>query len=230
MFKRLFTLSLGLGLLWASTASAQFSQRVITNDADALLPGAVSYTHAVDLNTDDGGAVINGVTFGEGAAVGSNYTLAGDATGNFQGFDSPADPGAGGAGLEDLLEDFFFELDPAPPIESLTLTGLSSGVVYRTTFINAAFGGPGGRVNQITADDPSASTIAFDQNFAPLNALDYTYTLAPGDTDITFTFNGSAAQASFHQYGFANAVVPEPASLGLLGFSALGLLARRRKA
>src|SRR3712207_8137669 len=58
-------------------------------------------------------------------------------------------------------EIYTLSLHDALPI--LTLNGLTAGAQYRTTFINAAFGGPGGRVQAIQADAP-ASSMTFDQD------------------------------------------------------------------
>ena len=216
--------ALAVALFGSSTAFAQFSYRTVTNDADALLPGAGTYTHAVDLNSDDGGAVINGVTFTAGAASGTGYTLTGT-DGAFQGHNSAA---ADASGLDDLLDDFFFMTQPGAQDEVLTLTGLTPGVTYRTTFLNSGFGGP--RNQTVSADNTAVpTTFSFDQDAAPLSALDYVFTLPAGDTDIRFTFDATGGVASFHQYGFANAVIPEPASLGLIGLPGAALLRGRRR-
>src|SRR5687767_5150177 len=88
--------------LVASTASAAgvFSTRAVTGDADSQISAAKTYTHAVDLNSDDGGALINGVTFIAGTQTGANYSL----TGVNSLFQNDGTNVTGGLG--DLLDDF----------------------------------------------------------------------------------------------------------------------------
>ncbi len=202
-----------------------FSSRLFTGDADSGVSSTKTYTHAVDLATDDGGSVINGVTFVAGALVGSNYTLTTPNTGTFQ--NSSGNVTGGSA---DLVEDFFFLSGSSSGVEVLTLTGLTVGERYITTFYNEAFGGP--RVQNITTSD-GGSILGFDQDFSGTNngnLLQYDYVATA--TSISFTFDSVTDNASFHQYGFSNEVVPvpEPATLGMLALGGLAFLRRRRVA
>ena len=200
----------------------------IPDDASSGISPAITYTHTIDLNSDDGGAVINGVTFTAGGATGANYTLT-NAGSTFQNHNSPAPDGSG---MDDLLDDFFFGAGGGPPVtSSLTLTGLTPGVPYR---FRAYVGGFGGNTQDFSADDTTPATTIADVprnggTDAVATSLNYTYTLAAGDTDLTITFDPDSDGDTFHWYGFSNEIVPEPTALGLIGIGAVGLLARKRR-
>ena len=203
------------------------------DDATSGVSPDLTYTHLADLTSDDGGAVINGVTFpaatnagaGGGGTV-STFNLTAPSV--FQNFNSPAPDGGG---LDDLLDDFYHSGGIGNGSASLTLTGLTPGVPYR---LRLYVGGFGGNLQTFTADDTSPATT-----FAgiPRNAgsdvlpgsIDYTYTLGPGDTDFVMMTTPATANDSFHWYGFSNEVVPEPTSLSLAAGAAAGLLVRRRR-
>src|SRR5688572_32774367 len=95
-------------------------------DASSGISLSKTYTHLVDWGTDDGGAIVNGVVFTEGAVVGSNYTLSG--TNNiFR--NNPSNNYDPASGMFDLHDDFFFTGNQ-PPLQTLTLTGLTGGTSY----------------------------------------------------------------------------------------------------
>jgi hypothetical protein len=127
-----------------------------------------------------------------------------------------------------VLNDFYWRNTfQAPADQTLTLTGLTPGTPYVTTFFNA--GWEIGRVRTVTVSASDGGSITFDQNFAGYtrpNVLRYAF-VAPGDS-ITYTFRPADPQNGFHQYGFTNEVVPEPGGLALVG-AAVPLLTRRQR-
>ncbi|MGI8605391.1 MAG: PEP-CTERM sorting domain-containing protein [Verrucomicrobiales bacterium] len=193
-------------------------------DASSGISASKIYTHAVDWATDDGGAVVNGVTLGEGSAVGSNYTLTGT---NFVFQNNPSNTFDSASGMFDLNDDFLFTGQQSP-IQTLTLSGLTGGTPYiMTTYLSQGWNG----AQQIlSADDPGFTTLTTDRG-EPGNPkmISYSYMLDPGDTDVVFTFDAVNDADGFHHYAFTNEVVPEPMGLGLLAMGAIGLVARRRR-
>ena len=239
-FRQVFALGIGL-LAWAGGAAyaGTFGSDPFNPADDTTTSVSTSkvYTHAFDVNSNDGGAVINGVTFdaggvaagpysGTGGAPGSgggSYTLANAAT-DFQNNGNPS--GAEPSGTLDLLEDFFFSGgggggDPAG-VQTLTLTGLTPGANYVTSFFVDGFNG----ASQIITASDDGTSITTDRG----GDREITYSfVAPAGGSIAYTFDAVNNTDAFHHYGFSNQLVPEPAALGLLVLGGLGLLARRRR-
>lgn len=231
------TKSLTSGLIILALASfahggTWLEEFLITSPADAAdassgISTSKIYTHAVDWATDDGGAVVNGVVFGEGGTFGSNYTL--DGTNNvFQ--NNPANSFHGASGMFDLNDDFFFT-GPGAPNQILTLTGLTGGQTY--TISHYLSQGWAGAIQDLDGDDDGFGFEVYSTDRGDASApkvIRYTYTQAPDDTDFQMTFVAQDGANGFHHYSFTNEVIPEPGSAALLGLGALSLLARRRRA
>ena len=229
----------GIGLLSllvagrGADAAGTFTFAPVTGDADSGISAAKTYTHAVDFGGPDQrfgvdpGTVVNGVTFHIGGPTGPNYS----STGFTQYWGSPYTTNSVPAGpntLDDLLADFYHASTlEGTGDETLTLTGLTPGTQYATTFYNAGWDMARTRIATVSASD--GGTTTFDQNFsgeANPSVLRYTFTAA--EPTITYTFDAANNLASFHQTAFTNEVVPEPTSAAAL-IAAAGLAALRRR-
>ena len=216
-------------------AAGTFAFAPVTGDADSGISAAKTYTHAVDFgaggnsggfpNLVDTGTTVNGVTFHIGGPSGPGYTSTGLL--NYIGtspWTTSVPPGENTLG--DLLNDFYWRNAFAD--QTVTLTGLTPGTPYVTTFYNAGWEAGARRVVTVTASDGGSTT--FDQNFtghARPNVLRYAFVAA--GPSVTYTFTPADARNGFHQYGFTNEVVPEPAALSAAGLAAVLLLRRRRR-
>lgn len=217
-------------------AAGTFAFRPVTGDADSGISAARTYTHAVDFgaggnsggfpNLVDTGTTVNGVPFHIGGPTGPGYTSTGLV--NYIGtspWTTSVPPGENTLG--DLLNDFYWRNAP-PADQTLTLTGLTPGTAYVTTFYNAGWEPGADRTVTVTTSDGGSFT--FDQNFtghARPNVLRYAF-VAPGET-ITYAFTPRDARWGFHQYAFTNEVVPEPGALSVILLGP-ALLLRRRQA
>lgn len=212
---------------------------VISTDADTGLSSANTFTHRLDFIADGTAATINGVAFTAAGASGANWAstnIPGSITEAQFNLGGAGTGAAAGSGLHKLLTDFYYNsgLNAAGQAETITLRGLTNGTQYRlrmfyrqwdaneanTRFTNITFNegiGTGSiRVNQ---DESEAARM-----------LIYDYTAGPNGTlVVSFAEGSNTPLASWHQYGLSNEVIPEPATLGLLGIAAAALLVRRRR-
>jgi len=181
--------------------AGDFFFRTFSSDADSTINPALQYTSRADF-AGDGTRTVNGVQFTDTQVVGTNYALVGaDAT--FTGFANTVTGSASG-----LVSDFVYGSTVPGPEQgnaSLTLTGLTPGQKYVTTWYNVGFGNIGGRNITITASDTNRS-IFFDENFSGPgagNILRYAFTATT--PTITYTFDADGNTDSFHHYAFSNA-------------------------
>jgi hypothetical protein len=215
-------------------AAGTFAVSAITGDADSGISTAKTYTHAVDIAGPPGfpgsdpGTVINGVPFTIGSTSGPNYSTTGFT--NLFNFHLPNNSlPAGDNTLSDLLEEFYHSSNGVGTgVQTLTLTGLTPGTDYTTTFYNAGFGLVNAPTRVVTVTTSDGTAFTFDENLTGEgNPGVLRYTFRASDPAITYTFTPATVN-TFHLYGFTNEVVPEPAGLGVLAMG--GLLALRRRA
>jgi hypothetical protein len=242
MINRLSTGALvaSLALLAARAGAAGiFTFAPITGDADSGISPAKTYTHAVDFgaggnsggfpNIVDPATTVNGVPFTIGGMQGTNYGTTGlNAYVGTNPWTSAVPNGDNSVG--DLLNDFYWRNTPvAPADQTLTLTGLTPGTAYITTFYSA--GWQPGVLRTVTVNASDGGSVTLNQDFTGYtkpNVLRYTF-VAPGPS-ITYTFTPANPQNGFHQYAFTNEVaVPEPGGLCAGGLAGLLVLARRRR-
>ena len=204
------------GSAWEFTTGAF----VINNFADGSdaatgIGATTSYTHLVDILKDDADtAVINGVPFANTLA---DYTLVGP-TNDYTEVNlmNGADPGSG---MRHLLNHFRY----GGTSQALTISGLTPGKTYRLRIYVSGWNGP---AQTFSFDDTTPATVVsgIDRGAGQAlpSSLDYTYTLGPGDTELTVTVT-QQGDGSMHWYGFSNEEVgvtlPPPLRIMCLGDS-----------
>ncbi len=197
----------------------RFSVHRWTGDHDSGISTSKTYTHSgkfIAEGTDgqpfDAG---NGVFFERDTnRAGTNWTLTG-APSAF-GTGNPVNVAGGGS---NLVRGFFYgDTDTVHPV--LTLTGLTPGTKYVTTFYTVGFGGAGGRFVDITPSDNPGSPTRVDQNGADSgNGQLFKYTFTATDTQMSYTFDAFSTGDSWHHYAFSNEIAlpfeltPDPASM-----------------
>jgi hypothetical protein len=222
-------LVLALFATTAAPAAGIFTLKPITGDADSGISTAKTYTHAVDFGggtLPDTSTTINGVPFFVGGPSGPDYSSSGLALTFGSVFPINSSP-VGPNTLYDLFEDFYYSVPAGPPVdETLTLTGLTPGTPYVTTFYNVGF--DASRTRVVTVSTSDGGSFTFDQNGAGAgNPTLLRYAFTASEPSMTYRFH-PATSDPFHQYGFTNEVVPEPgAMVGLLGTLAPALRRRR---
>ena len=189
--------------VWPLSMVGSFSGHAWTSDADSDISADKVYTHKVNFGpggTD--GAMVNagnGVSFeNDTNRSGANWSLA-NVPNNFTGHTPPI------TGDSLALAQAFYFGENAGFCPVLTLTGLTPGTRYVTTFYTTAFGGAGARFCNIIAGDNPYNTTRIDEN-APVDRngwlIKYTYT-APS-SEMTFTFAAENPANSWHHYAFSN--------------------------
>jgi hypothetical protein len=200
--RRLRRLVLGTGiattLSTVSVLAGDFTMTLLTGDADSGINSGLSYTAVADF-FGSGTRTANGVSFSDTGLTGTNYSL------------TLANPGSAGSGsnvtgvVGDLVSDFFH--GNGSPTASLTLSGLTIGTNYVTTWYNRTWGDnqSTGRVVDIT---PSDTGIPFRINQDSTRNGDGTvirYAFTANATTMTYNFN-AVNLAAFHHYAMTNAV------------------------
>jgi hypothetical protein len=166
---------------------------------------------------------------------------------------------SGAAGDSDLFRDFVFAGSSGSNVQStnliqLTITGLTPSSAYKVA--TYSYDSSGGHTTNWTATAPttnSGGTVGYDPDpadtfVAPSDEQSITWVAGTTPAEAVFTLTSSASGSvslwafggtgvtgnnnadTTYLDGFQIASVPEPASLGLIGLSSLGLLSRRRKA
>jgi len=190
-----------------------FTAHSWTSDGDSGISSTKTYTHSGKFSAGgtDGDPFYAGNGFyfeGDTNYSGTNWTLTGT-TGVF----GPTNGANISGDSRNLALGFFYgDSDNIHPV--LTLTGLTEGTKYITTFYAVGFGGPRdpdnidvapGRVVHITASDNPMSPTSLDQNIAGgSNGQMFKYTFTATSTEISFEFDADITGHSWHHYAFSN--------------------------
>ncbi|MDB6070523.1 MAG: motif protein [Verrucomicrobiales bacterium] len=184
-------------------AAGDFTTTAITGDADSGISADKAYTVAVDV-FGTGNVRINDAVFTGSGGGGNPGTNAYATSGLNNGFTGFANPVSGNTGA--MISNFLYNGNPA----TYTLNNLRVGETYTTTFFNAAFGGPGGRIHNVTTSDGGVLNN-YDQNGQPGSTLKYTFTAA--SNSLTFSMTPAVPADTWHHYAFSNEVVKQKALL-----------------
>ena len=199
--RMLVAIAIALSLVVTANAAGVFATTEFTGDSDCGVASSIQYTHAVNIGGS--GIRVNGVDFiGTSGAnpSGSNFSTSGFA--NQYGT-------AWGAPVTGAIQTVCNYFNYNGTVQTLTLTGLTAGQDYKTTFYNCGWGGVGGRYCFIWSDENNDGVeeayIDFDENYAAASLLTYAFT-AESDT-VKFTIEPYNTANTFHLYGFSNELV-----------------------
>jgi PEP-CTERM motif len=202
----------------------------LQTDADTQISSSKNYTHLLDFGSAATTAVINGVTFIKAGTTGPGFTYA-STSGTRDVHPGNANTGVDpGTGINTLLTDMIYNGGNTPGgTATLTLTGLTPGAQYDTRVYYRQWGaGDRSATFNFDGDSLAPAQITVDED-AVNDAFMLSYRFTADANQVAISLAQANNNQSWHFYGVTNEVVPEPASVGLLGMGALGLLARRRR-
>jgi hypothetical protein len=185
-------------LAGGSARAGDFTMTLLSGDADSGIQSGLSYTAVADF-VGPGTRVVNGVSFNETGLTGTNYAL------------TLANPGTAAAGsnvtggVGDVVSEFFH--GNGSPTASLTLSGLTVGTQYVTTWYNRTWGDnqSTGRVVNITPSDTGTPFRINQDSTRNGDGTVIRYAFTATATSITYDFN-AVNLAAFHHYAMTNAV------------------------
>ncbi|MGC4033587.1 MAG: SdrD B-like domain-containing protein [Tepidisphaeraceae bacterium] len=178
--------------------------RQFAGDIDSTISTVKTYTHLIDFgNTDN--ITVNGQTFtGASKPAGDNYQLVSVNPTTKETVDPVLFTGFGNnvqGNLNSAVSNFYYS---STGVEQLTLSGLTPGQLYTTTFYGAGYAA-GQRTQTIT--DSLGGSVVLDENaFGSGNGILFTRTFMATSDSIVYTFTGTNLGASFHQYALTNEV------------------------
>ncbi len=185
-----------------------------TGDADSLISAAKTYTHAVDFG-HTGTNAVNGVSFecpgtsrtGPGTIPTWSVTNAAATYTANTSTNTTRNPMTVGTGSYELIHEFFYG-SPETSIETLTLTGLTSGQTYTLTFYNTGWDLREARRMKVTPSNTNVATVIDSRPYGlgKCSLLQYTYK-APASGSLSITLEPLLA-ASWHMCAITNEVAP----------------------
>ena len=196
-------LNFGLYNAPPAAVASTYSVRPVTGDADSGVGPGKTYTHAV--NTAGGAATVNGVAFADGTSPdGAKYSIRasnGGTLGNPTSDNLLTNVG----GTIGAVTGTVFQ-SGGPTTLQVTLTGLTPGQLYRTTFFGVGFVGDNPRVINVR-DSYGQSELQFNEDQYGQGsgiAVDNLFT-ARADS-ITYYFDRAGVDQVFLLGGFTNEV------------------------
>ncbi len=173
---------------WTTTPWNDDATSGITND----------HTYTVAVNMKGAQVTIRGVSFQTHALSGPNFTIGGpDSTGNNDVNNVTGDSAV-------MANDF---IHGSPGARTVTLSNLTPGTQYRTTFFGVGWDAAASRDQLFSATGGSAA-IQDENVYGQDNGMRQEYTFfADGSGSQAFTVTPQVAGRSFHMYGLANRIV-----------------------
>lgn len=189
--------ALGFTSPHASAVDAVFSSGAFFSDATTGVSAAKTYTAIA--NVIGGDVTVNGATF-----IGSNSGLSGagwalSGAGNTFGGGGNHTTTFGGQAITGLFDGFQYNGNPA----TVTMSGLTAGQTYVTTFYNEAWGLGDSRRQTVTSTE--GASILYNEDALEASALRYTF-VATGATTV-LNFAPQVAGNTMHFYGLSNEVL-----------------------
>jgi fibronectin-binding autotransporter adhesin len=178
-----------------AVAQAIFTNTTVgggNQDANVGLDTSKAYFNAINANGAN--LTINGVNF-----AGNN----GDGTWSFANFPNTVNsPGSNASTITGQFEALgdHFRYGDVPATQSMTLTGLTPGQTYITTFYSPNWDEGNGTNRGSAISSTSGASGTYQQNGGSMSLLRHTF-VASG-TSETVSFNNTGAAGSTHLYGF----------------------------
>ena len=180
---------------------ATFSSGAFTGDADSGVSNLKIYTAIGNIIGGDVAVNgVNGATFiGSGGAVsGTGWALGPEVTNQY-----PSGAGGnhtttfGGSVIDDLFDGFQYN---GNPFGTMTMSGLTAGQTYVTTFYNEAWGLGANRTQTVSSTE--GASIVYNEDALEASVLKYTF-VATGSTTV-LNFAPQIANNTMHFYGVSN--------------------------
>ena len=180
----------------SALAADSFSIELFSGNADSGVDSGKTYTAIGNILGGDVG--VNGATFFGTGTSGTGWALT-DTPNPFGGGGNHSGLNAGIETIAQLFDAFQYNGNPA----HFTLTGLTAGQTYRTTFYNQAWGLGADRTQAVTSNlGGSTASINYNEDALLLSKLNYTFTAdAAGSVQLSFNIIGAG---SMHFYGASN--------------------------